>query len=39
VDTTITCQDGTRQRIRTTLAVVTAGAGEKAPAPLSLAAE
>lgn len=39
VDTTITFQDGTKQRIRTTLAVVSADAGERAPAPLPMAAE
>ncbi|MBW8269921.1 long-chain fatty acid--CoA ligase [Caldovatus aquaticus] len=38
VDTTITFQDGTKQRIRTTLTVVSADAGA-AEAPLPLAAE
>ncbi len=38
VDTTITFQDGTKQRIRTTLTVVSAETGA-APAPLPMAAE
>ncbi|GAA0584491.1 long-chain fatty acid--CoA ligase [Craurococcus roseus] len=40
VDTTIAFQDGTRQRIRTTLRVVNMrGGGESAPAPMAQAAE